>query len=277
MNLDFVRTAHRLFMRAERAVRDDPVRLRRVRHARLPLDRATLALTPYLMSAWITEGQDPDRFPLHRDAVARRALSAWEAEADFRLPEERRAEEKRQAAGEVGRYTQLRTLIPLPERFRDLPRQRVVDYTPIMTRNWQNIVKVVPDPEAESGVTNRLLLSDEKPENVERYRLPMPWGLYDTINLKEYSGTPITAPDVPGRGYHWYKMGTFPLRPGYYLYFFWSWIIQLDLDNAFDPRRPDQQFDIWARLKFEGPMFPHGQEGEADAIYVERVVLVRGE
>lgn len=277
LNLDFVLVAHRLFGRAERAVRDDPILLRRVRHARLPLDRATLALTPNLMSAWMAQDGDPERFPLDRDAIARRALSTWEAEADFRLPEGRRADEKMKAAREIGRYTQLRAAVPLPERFRDLPRQRVLDYTAIMTRNWNDIVKVVPDAEAESGVTNRLLLSDEKPDNVERYRLPMPWGLYDTANKVGFSGKAIEASDVPGRGYHWYKMGAFKIRPAYYLYFFWSWIIQLDLDNAFDPRRPEQEFDIWARIKFEGPMFPYGQEDEPDAIYVERVILVRAE
>ncbi|NPV47196.1 MAG: DUF4838 domain-containing protein [Armatimonadetes bacterium] len=277
LHLDFVLAAHRLFAQAERAVRDDPVLLRRVRHARLPLDRATLALTPSLVTAWMGRGGDPERFPLNRDAIARRALSTWEAEADFRLPEGRRAEEKMRAAGEIGRYTQLRAVMPLPEKFRDVPRQRLLDYTAIMTRNWDNIVKVVADPEAESGVTNRLLLRDEKPANVERYKLPMPWGLYDTISKVGFVGTPIDVQDVPGRGYHWYRMGRFKVRPGYYLYFFWSWIIQLDLDNAVDPRRPDQEFDIWARIKFEGPMFPHGREDEPDAIYVERVVLVRAE
>jgi hypothetical protein len=42
-----------------------------------------------------------------------------------------------------------------------------------------------------------------------------------------------------------------------------------------DPENPDAEFDIWARIKFEGPAFPHGQPEDKNAICVERVVLVR--
>jgi hypothetical protein len=277
LNLDFVQRAHRLFGRAERAVRADPIRLRRVRHARLPLDRATVALVPSLMTVWVSRGNAPDRFPLDRDAIARRALRTWEAEADRRLSGGRRDDEKRQAAAEIARYCQTPAYLPVPEKFRDLPRSSVLDFSATMTRNYDNIVKVVPDAEAETGVTNRLLLSDEKPANMERYKLPMPWGLYDTANKVGLNGTAIDVHDVPGRGYHWYQMGTFKVRPAYYLYFFWSWIIQLDLDNAVDARQPDQEFDIWARIKFEGPMFPHGRAEDPDAICVERIILVKAE
>lgn len=65
------------------------------------------------------------------------------------------------------------------------------------------------------------------------------------------------------------------MQPGYYVYFFWSWIIQLDVDNVFDPAKPDQRFEFWARIKFEGPQFPHARPGEKDAICVERIVLVK--
>jgi hypothetical protein len=65
--------------------------------------------------------------------------------------------------------------------------------------------------------------------------------------------------------------------PGYYAYFFWNWIIQVDVENVFDPARPDQKFEVWARIRFEGPRFPQAKPGDKDAIYVERVVLVNAE
>jgi len=74
-----------------------------------------------------------------------------------------------------------------------------------------------------------------------------------------------------------YRPEPFPIAPGYYAYFFWSWIIQVDVENVFDPARPDQKFEVWARIKFEGPRFPHARSGDKDAIYVERVVLVNSE
>jgi hypothetical protein len=55
----------------------------------------------------------------------------------------------------------------------------------------------------------------------------------------------------------------------------WSWIIQFPVDSAVDPRQPEQKFDVWARIKFEGPGFPHSQPGQKNAICIERVVLVQ--
>jgi hypothetical protein len=105
--------------------------------------------------------------------------------------------------------------------------------------------------------------------------MPMPWRIYGTVEKKHVGGNAIKPEDVPSPGYHWYKMGSFPMAPGYYVYFFWSWIIQADVEGAFDPARPDQKFEVWARIKFEGPRFPHSKPGEKDAIYVERLVLVK--
>ena len=70
-------------------------------------------------------------------------------------------------------------------------------------------------------------------------------------------------------------MGTFTIQPSYYVYFFWSWVIQVDVDCAHDPAHPEQRFDVWARIKFEGPGFPHGGADTPNAISIERVVLVK--
>jgi hypothetical protein len=105
----------------------------------------------------------------------------------------------------------------------------------------------------------------------------MPWGLYDQAERKGIGSAQIKPEDVPGPGYHWYKLGDYAIGPSYYLYFFWSWIIQVDLGSAYDEAKPDQKFEIWARIKFEGPAFPHGSPDDPNAICVERVVLVAPE
>ena len=275
INLAFVTRAQKRFDEAELAVQADAERSRRVRFARLPLDRATIAAYAKLMSEWLAEHDGPDAFPLDREAVGARALATWQAQIDQRLAEPQRAKEKLVAEGEIKRFAMVPGTVNLPEKFRHLPRGTVYDYTALMTRNWNNLVKVVQDPEAESGITNRLDLTGAEVTNPEKYVLPMPWGLYGTINKKFVNGAPIKAEDIPGPGYHWYQMGTFPVEPGYYLYFFWSWIIQLDVDNVFDPVKPDQTFEVWARIRFEGPRFPQAKADDKDAICVERIVLVR--
>ena len=109
---------------------------------------------------------------------------------------------------------------------------------------------------------------------MEKYKLPMPWGAYDPARKRGLGSTSIKPEDVPGPGYHWYKLGTLPITPSAYVYFFWSWIIQFPVDAVVDPDHPDQKFEVWTRIKFNGPGFPHGKPGEENAISVERVVLV---
>lgn len=277
VNLAFMVRAHGYFDRAETAVAEAPELLRRVRFARLSLDRATLAAYAKLMSEWLNTHDGPDGFPFDRDAIGARALATWQAEADRRLPDAERQRERLAAEGEIRRYAMVPGALPPPAAFADRPRGTVFDYTAIMTRNWQDIVQVVPDEAAESGITNRLDLTAAGVEHPERYVLPMPSGVYGTIEKSGLPGKPIAAEDIPGPGYHWYRLGSFVVRPGYYLYFFWSWIIQLDIDNVWDPAEPEREFEIWARIKFEGPRFPHAQPGESDAICIERVVLARAE
>ncbi len=280
MTFDVVTQAHEIFDRAEAAVADDAELLQRVRHARLSLDRATVMLWRQLTNEWVAQGNEPDTLPLDRDAIADRYTETWRAEVERRMPEQKRTASLDELDSELVRYTALPAYIEPPEKFADLPADRVHDFTADMTRNWKNIVQVVRDEEAESGIANRLEFPtevDTERHPIERYELPMPWGLYDTRNKNQTASASVKPDDVPGPGYHWYKMGTHEIGPGYYLYFFWSWIIQLDVDAAWDQENPDQQFDIWARIKFEGPAFPHGEEDEPNAICVERVVLVETE
>jgi hypothetical protein len=275
LNLGFINRAQRLFDQAEAAVAPDATLLGRVRHARLPLDRASLAVYPRLESDWLALGKPVGQAPPNREAVAQRVLETWLAQAKLRLPASAQETERQHAEAEVRRYAAVPTSVALPERFRHLPHGTVSDYLATMTRNWQDVVKVVKDPEAESGIANRLDLAADSVDSPEKYGLPMPWGLYGTVDKKSLAGDPIRAEDIPGSGYHWYRMGTFPIAPAYYAYFFWSWIIQIDIENAYDPANPDQKFEVWARVKFEGPRFPHARPGDHDAIYVERLVLVK--
>jgi len=275
LNLGFINRAQKLFDEAERAVANDATLLRRVRHARLPLDRASVVAYTKLNSEWQALGRPADQAPPSRDAVAQRAMATWLAEAKLRMNEAGQAKEKAAAEKEMRRYTSLPGSVPLPAKFRDLPRGTVFDYTADMTRNWADVVKVVKDPEAESGFTNKLDLTAPETTSQEKYVLPMPWGLYGVQQKKSVGGAAIKAEDITGPGYHWYKMGVFPLEPSYYAYFFWSWIIQVDIDNAYDAARPNQKFEVWANIKFTGPRFPHAKEGDKDAIYVERLVLVK--
>ena len=275
LNANFVTRAQALFDQAELAAGNDALLLRRVRHARLPLDRASVVLFTEFQTEWVITGGDRGKFLLDREKIANRSLQTWHEQADLRMIGEEMAAEKQRAGAELKHYTTSPDTVVLPAKFRGLPRGTVFDYTADSTRNWLNISRVVPDKNAESCMTNYLDLTAANVEHAERYVLPMTWGLYDTGTQKANEGTPIRAEDIPGPGYNWYRMGAFAISQNHYLYFFWSWIIQLDVFDLYDARSPNQKFDVWARVKFTGPRFPHAQAGEKDAIYVKRVVLVK--
>ena len=276
LTLDFVLKAQKTFDKAEKAAGADPVLRRRLRHARLSLDRAAVILYPRLLAAWLQTGQPLEKMPLDRDQVAERYRATWYEQADLRLPANERAAEKAVAEAEVKNLTARQAYFPLPEQFRNLPPGSVFDYPADSIRNWQDPVKVVPDATTESGLTYYLELSDK---DMERYKLPMAWGSYDAVTKVRQDGSviyhQIGPQDVPGPGYHWYKMGSPAITPTTYLFFFWNWAIQVDVGNAADPANPRGKFDVWTNIKFTGPGFPHGQAGEKNAIWVERVILVK--
>ncbi len=270
LDLNFIRGAQDLFDQAEARVKDDAVLLRRVRHARLPLDRATLVLYRDLGAQWHHAGNDPASFPLDRDAVAARCRDTWRTQIEFRLPPGEQAGALAEMEAELKPLLVPLVKAPLPAQFHDVPPAALYDYTADLSRNFLDEARRVPDKEAESGVTNRLDLSDG---DMERYALPMPWGLYDKTSARFPGTGVIHAEDVSGPGYHWYKMGAFPIGPSCYVYFCGSWNIQFDLDDAVDPEHPNQVYEVWASIKFEGPGFPHAQPGQKNAICVERVIL----
>lgn len=272
LTLEFLRRAQARFDEAEAAVRPDTVLLRRVRHARLPVDRACLVLWPKLMRQWTAANRAPEKIPLDRGAIAARCRETWLEQIDLRFPAAQRATHLAEAEAELTPLLALTKIVPLPERFRSLAPRDVFDFTAEQSSNWQNQVKRVPDKEADCGITNRLEPSDEE---MKKYKLPMCWGAYAPADKKSLGTATIRAEHVPGPGYHWYKLPPITVLPSTYVYFFWSWIVQFPIELVGDSSPPERKFEVWAHIKFEGPGFPHGKPDEKNAICVERLVVVR--
>jgi len=272
LTLEFLRHAQATFDEAETAVRGDPVLLRRVRHARLPVDRACLVLWPKLMLQWTAADGRPEKIPLDRGAIATRCRETWLAQIDLRFPESQRAPHRAEADAELTPLLVRPAVVPVPDRFRSLSPKDVFDLMAEQSSNWNDQAKRVPDTEADSGITNRLELSDEE---MEKYKLPMGWGAYAPTGKRFLGSATIRPEDVPGPGYHWYKLPPIAVPPSTYVYFFWSWIILFPIESVGDASRPEEKFEVWACIKFEGPGFPHGKPEQKNAICVERVIVVR--
>ncbi len=273
LTYEFLQRAQSTFDEAEAAVGGNQTLVDRVRHARLPVDRACLILWPTLMRQWIATNRPPETFPFDRTAIQTRCRATWFAQIARRFPEGERAPHIAEAERELTPLLVRPAVVRVPDQFRHLPPKDVSDFTAEQSSNYQDQAKRVPDPDAASGITNRLELSDE---DLEKYRLPMGWGSYAPTSRQHLVSATIRPEDVPGPGYHWYKLPPAAVPPSTYVYFFWSWIIQFPIDTVGDGAPPDEKFEIWASIKFEGPGFPHGRPDQQNAICVERVIVVRG-
>jgi len=225
------------------------------------------------MREWTAANEPPEKIPLDRAAIAARCRETWLAQIDLRFPAAARATHRAEADAELVPLLARPAVVPLPERFHSLPPKDVFDFTAEQSSNWQDKAKRVPDAQAASGITTRLELTDEE---MVKYKLPMGWGAYAPTGKQHLGSATIRPEQVPGPGYHWYKLPPVPVPPSAYVYFFWSWIVQFPIESAGAVSPPGQKFEVWAHIKFEGPGFPHGTPGQRNAICIERVVVVRG-
>ncbi len=113
--------------------------------------------------------------------------------------------------------------------------------------------------------------------DVERHVLR--WDMHDRerpAGGRESSIQELAPASVSGPGYQWYELGTWALSESNFL---WIYHVNLEvaLRDALDPLHPGKAFTLWARVKFEGPAFPHGATDRENAIFVERVVAVASE
>ncbi|MAE62880.1 MAG: hypothetical protein CMJ18_01295, partial [Phycisphaeraceae bacterium] len=279
----FLRQAQALFVQAEAAVKDSPVLFQRVRHARMGVDKATVILFPKLYREWIEGGNKPDDIPFDREQIAERVRQTYDEQWSLRVD----ANDPGPSGREVREYqrrdfldsitTALRRkliIVARPKKFADLPDDACFQYAADAFGYTREGTEVVEVEEAESGIANRSVLTDAE---IKAMTHPLRLDLHDH-NRKATGHEPtiesIEMGDIAGSGYHWYQFGTYALGLTSFLWFYEP-ALQLNVNNACDPFDLGQTFDIWVHVKFEGPAFKHGLPDQANAILIERVVLVK--
>ncbi|MBI4025404.1 MAG: DUF4838 domain-containing protein [Verrucomicrobia bacterium] len=283
LDFDFLVRANTIFDHAEAAVEAatrNPAAMLRVRQARMSLDWAIVRLYPRLMGEWLSRGHRPSELlPLDRDASARRYRNTWQAAIEQQVRPVHWAKEKAQADARVLPMLARKTEVALPEQFRECAGGTVFDYTAETMYAEPNTLRLVRDDLAEAGVSQRLEWSPSARRPIQDAKLPLCWRVFGLSEQLEKKGSAIRPEDIPGRGYHWYQLGTTVVRRRAMLSLFErdTLFIQTNYHDSFDPKRPDQEFDVWANLMFEGPAFPHGRKNEPNAISVARIILVKAQ
>ncbi len=267
LNLDTVTAAEALFDRAEEKTAGDPVLLRRVRRARMNLDITAALRARQLGAEHFARGGAEENFPLDMAAMADRALASRVENIRMIIPPEGHAHYIRIAEGE----SQAAKLIPLrsapPAYFAG--RDIAYEFTAETAVYYKGGIR--GDDEAESGSAAWF----DIPDDPGIYALPELCAVYVPSEHAVPVSRSIGAADIPGPGYHWYKIGDMVPKLGAYVFFLNDWTIQFPLDRPASESDGETEYELWASIKFAGPAFPHSRPGETNAAALERLVLLK--
>jgi len=284
-DLDFVRKGQELFDKAETAVQDEPTSLKRVKTARAWLDVGTLYFRSALRGEFLRNGGKLEDFPYQTAALKQRVLSAlgqtenlfWRVLYPFPTRKGGRGPRKEgveHAANYLDSLCRGKDYSPLPAQFRSVEPDRILDIPGHHIKPGRRY-QVVVDPDSAFG----LAISGEHDDE-----MPFCMGVYDQTARRGLVGRRLNERDVGvsvddqaivGSGYHLYKLGRTIVTPRCFVWLTKSWQIQQPLDMLHDPTRMDEQWDIYVSIKLTGPAYPHGRPDEKNALYFDRMILVR--
>ncbi|MBO4620011.1 MAG: DUF4838 domain-containing protein [Victivallales bacterium] len=246
-----------LMDRAEAAVADDELLLSRARRARLGIDLLALRRANGLSSYGFTANKSKTGINLEK--------AIGHLENDWR-EWVRRYPDATAYLSQIDTYlSEFKAKGPslkVPEQFKDsrfyyfMPDKYVLaEGTP---------VKLVDDPESCSGKAVRVDGEKRKAD----YELPLEMGYFDRTTAKT---EPVTffepMPEEPGYG--WYCLGRVKFSKRCDLFFTRAWSVQVPFAY---PEITDRTFEVWASIKFTGPMYRPGQPGD-NCIYIGLVLL----
>jgi len=291
LNLDFLKGADLLYERAEALVADDPVQLRRVRHARLPIDWAIMKRWNFLVRELLRRGAKADSIGLDRQVIATRAVQTMTTMKDLRFPAgvSKSLDRKRVMIEEQKRrmrhlLTLPMTIAPLPDELKPF-KDKVTELTAETFRRAslesRSNAKLLRDPHSPTGraaVINFPSIKDKKRREFYRPTKdnPFRFGIYNK-RFKRFQIKKIIPPRKCRAGkYRLYKLPDVKLEYGSYLWITPTWHLQIDLDEAFFGGETEAQIsDIYISVRFQGPSFPGGKAEDDDQISVDRVFIVR--
>ncbi len=243
--------------RAEAAVNGDALLISRIRRARLGIDLLTLKRSIRLNSHGIETKGDP--FVIDKTKLLKRLTVDWRKWSEkFHDAKNCLARIDAILSATEGQ-SGLKTFTP-PKEFKD---KSFYYFRPEAFILFGGLIKLVDDADSVTGKAARINGKDS-----HYYKLPFEMGCYDNDSKKTSSTFKMET--IGKTGYNWYKMGRVDVKKRSDLYFNRSWTIQIPV--SFD-ETVGKSFDVWASLKFTGPMYqPNEKEGDS-FMYLDLVIL----
>ncbi len=275
LNLALLEKLHGIFDEGEKLLEGKEVFLKRWKHLRLGIDRATLVLNRNLHKEFYRKNKTLNNYPFDAGKIAERIEQIWMSEANNRLAGTNWYDwEKRNFADESKKYA-LPSRIDTPAVFKNVRPDKLFIFEPEEAGGSKGYLNMVKDPDSNIGVCQRLSFDKSGKHSVDKYTFPMEWGVYDRTTKSGLFNGRLPENVVKGPGYHWYKLGESRLGSGAILYFPWSWHYTCNISAAYDEFNGKQKFEIWAKIKFSGPTYPYGKKTEESSISIERIAVIK--
>jgi len=245
-------------------VKDDPVRARNVRIARTALDCWTIILMSKIRSEFPEEKIDV------REILERGLESANEAEK-AKMTDPRDSAAKR-VMNDMGLYANLKD-DSVPEELRGYSKDKVIRHLPVQPRTWAaKTASLTKDPDAAAGWTMK-----EKIINPAHCKDGVKFEFYDAFERKWASTGAIKKADIVPNRYKLYKLFTSYLPSRCRLVFCGLWGYSLDIQHLgryYDPSYHQRQYEFWANMKLEGPLFDPDSKEKDSHVSCDQIFLV---
>jgi hypothetical protein len=166
------------------------------------------------------------------------------------------------------------SLTDLPDRFRDIPADRIMQF---LSSDFYPGNLIVADSAAAGGKSLRL-----RDTSVQGHGSPPVFGLFDEDRNERGPTLTIAKEDIPQDGlFHLYKVGRWRILPGTRLWGHKSWLVScLELENAYSPPGPDapanaNEWEVWVSAKFTGPAYIRDSRDTENGYFMDRIILVK--
>lgn len=258
MNVHELLHVHQLFDQAEKAVQNDPVRMRRVITARGPLNVMTAYMLTHYNAEWKKSKKTTKNIPIDQSKLVKNMRKYWLQEAEF-YP--KAFDVKGILESQISIVENVSPNVkpvPEPPEFKGRTVKHFAPSSLVLITN--PTMRLVKDPEAREGCAI---------EVVNKMNFPFQAGIYDpsaakTISQKQWKEVP------PGDGYHWLHIGSARLHRGCQVSLTRIKAIQAKMFQYLE--LGSKKLDIWCRVRFEGPTYK--KKGTVDRIFVDSVSVI---
>ncbi len=254
---DDVATCNKMLDAAEASVAGNAKLLARVRRARLGLDRLICMRSRPVLHHVPGRGSVEEKKIPGLDAARVRVREDWPR---WIAPYPKAKDLVKKELDMLESVLAPLREYPVPAQFRD---REYYDFPTQFLSGYGDNPKLVEDPESIIGRAMR-----SAADKSDHYKLPFAGGAYDTKTKKSLGSGQVAKPE--GDGYMWYRICKVKFTDSCYLWLTRSWTTQLRVNN-FAPLT-GKELEIWASVKFTGPMFRPGTSGDS-FIWIDRVIL----